>query len=69
MIKTGRQIVQKQQTEQPKELDDRLTALKLAYNVLGSQVRDAKCKASTLYSTNLNTYGLYCILLVFSTLE
>lgn len=44
MIKTGRQIVQKQQTEQPKELDDRLTALKLAYNVLGSQVRDAKCK-------------------------
>ncbi|KAK7166628.1 hypothetical protein R3I93_006395 [Phoxinus phoxinus] len=42
VIKTGRQIVQKQQTEQPKELDDRLTALKLAYNVLGSQVTEGK---------------------------
>ena len=39
VIKTGRQIVQKQQTEQPKELDDRVTALKLLYNQLGSQVR------------------------------
>lgn len=38
VIKTGRQIVQKQQTEQPKELDDRVTALKLLYNQLGSQV-------------------------------
>ncbi|XP_043091945.1 dystrophin isoform X2 [Puntigrus tetrazona] len=42
VIKTGRQIVQKQQTEQPKELDDRLTALKLAYNELGSQVTEGK---------------------------
>uniref|UniRef100_A0A672KY81 Dystrophin n=1 Tax=Sinocyclocheilus grahami TaxID=75366 RepID=A0A672KY81_SINGR len=42
VIKTGRQIVQKQQTEQPKELDDRLTALKLAYNDLGSQVTEGK---------------------------
>lgn len=39
VIKTGRQIVQKQQTEQPKELDDRVTALKLLYNQLGAQVR------------------------------
>lgn len=39
VIKTGRQIVQRQQTEQPKELDDRVTALKLLYNQLGSQVR------------------------------
>lgn len=39
VIKTGRQIVQKQQTEQPKEMDDRVTALKLLYNQLGSQVR------------------------------
>uniref|UniRef100_A0A672MYU9 Dystrophin n=1 Tax=Sinocyclocheilus grahami TaxID=75366 RepID=A0A672MYU9_SINGR len=42
VIKMGRQIVQKQQTEQPKELDDRLTALKLAYNNLGSQVTEGK---------------------------
>lgn len=39
VIKTGRQIVQRQQTEQPKELDDRVTALKLLYNQLGAQVR------------------------------
>lgn len=38
VIKTGRQIVQRQQTEQPKELDDRLTSLKLLYNDLGAQV-------------------------------
>ncbi|KAM3857230.1 dystrophin [Diretmus argenteus] len=42
VIKTGRQIVQRQQTEQPKELDDRLTALKLLYNQLGSQVTESK---------------------------
>lgn len=39
VIKTGRQVVQRQQTEQPRELDDRVTALKLLYNQLGSQVR------------------------------
>lgn len=38
VIKAGRQVVQKQQTEQPKDLDDRVTALKLLYNQLGSQV-------------------------------
>lgn len=38
VIKTGRQIVQKQQTEHPKEMDDRITALKLLYNQLGAQV-------------------------------
>lgn len=38
VIKTGRQIVQKQQTENPKELDERLTALKLQYNELGAKV-------------------------------
>ncbi|XP_062301507.1 dystrophin isoform X2 [Scomber scombrus] len=42
VIKTGRQIVQKQQTEQPKELDDRVTALKLLYNQLGSQITESK---------------------------
>lgn len=38
VIKTGRQIVQKQHTENPKELDERLTALKLQYNELGAKV-------------------------------
>ncbi|XP_047659645.1 dystrophin isoform X2 [Tachysurus fulvidraco] len=42
VIKTGRQIVQRQQTEQPKELDERLTSLKLLYNDLGSQVTEGK---------------------------
>uniref|UniRef100_A0A665TBB9 Dystrophin n=1 Tax=Echeneis naucrates TaxID=173247 RepID=A0A665TBB9_ECHNA len=42
VIKTGRQIVQRQQTEQPKELDDRVTALKLLYNQLGAQVTESK---------------------------
>ncbi|XP_066562465.1 dystrophin isoform X5 [Amia ocellicauda] len=42
VIKTGRQIVQRQQTENPKELDERLTALKLQYNELGAQVTEGK---------------------------
>ncbi|XP_053333050.1 dystrophin isoform X2 [Clarias gariepinus] len=42
VIKTGRQVVQRQQTEQPKELDERLTHLKLLYNDLGSQVTEGK---------------------------
>ncbi|XP_034030182.1 dystrophin isoform X5 [Thalassophryne amazonica] len=42
VIKTGRQIVQRQQTENPKELDERVTALKLLYNQLGSQVTESK---------------------------
>uniref|UniRef100_A0AAQ4PPR1 Dystrophin n=1 Tax=Gasterosteus aculeatus aculeatus TaxID=481459 RepID=A0AAQ4PPR1_GASAC len=42
VIKAGRQVVQKQQTEQPKDLDDRVTALKLLYNQLGSQVTESK---------------------------
>ncbi|XP_078246598.1 dystrophin isoform X3 [Pogona vitticeps] len=42
VIKTGRQIVQKQQTENPKELDERLTALKLQYNDLGAKVTEKK---------------------------
>ncbi|XP_048870512.1 dystrophin isoform X3 [Brienomyrus brachyistius] len=42
VIKTGRQIVQRQQTENPKELDERLTALKLLYNELGAQVTESK---------------------------
>uniref|UniRef100_A0A8D0EDL3 Calponin-homology (CH) domain-containing protein n=1 Tax=Salvator merianae TaxID=96440 RepID=A0A8D0EDL3_SALMN len=42
VIKTGRQIVQKQQTENPKEMDERLTALKLQYNDLGAKVTEKK---------------------------
>lgn len=42
VIKTGRQIVQRQQTEHPKELDDRVTALKLLYNQLGAKVSTLK---------------------------
>ncbi|XP_023808856.1 utrophin isoform X3 [Oryzias latipes] len=42
VIKTGRQIVQKQQTENPKAMDEQLTALKLLYNNLGAQVTEGK---------------------------
>ncbi|XP_037829862.1 dystrophin isoform X1 [Kryptolebias marmoratus] len=42
VIKTGRQIVQRQQTEQPKEMDDRVSGLKLLYNQLGAQVTESK---------------------------
>lgn len=49
VIKTGRQIVQKQQTENPKELDERLTALKLQYNELGAKVSCVFCNTK-LYS-------------------
>ncbi|XP_077920239.1 dystrophin isoform X8 [Halichoerus grypus] len=42
VIKTGRQIVQKKQTENPKELDERVTALKLHYNELGAKVTERK---------------------------
>ncbi|KAM4797278.1 dystrophin [Rhinophrynus dorsalis] len=42
VIKTGRQIVQKQQTENPKDLDERLTALKIQYNELGAKVTEGK---------------------------
>ncbi|KAL0967779.1 hypothetical protein UPYG_G00256790 [Umbra pygmaea] len=42
VIKTGRQIVQKQQTDNPKGMDQQLTALKLLYNDLGAQVTEGK---------------------------
>ncbi|XP_075059751.1 utrophin isoform X2 [Mixophyes fleayi] len=42
VIKTGRQIVQKQQTDHPKHMDEQLTALKLLYNDLGAQVTEGK---------------------------
>ncbi|XP_053146646.1 utrophin isoform X4 [Hemicordylus capensis] len=42
VIKTGRQIVQKQQTDNPKNMDEQLTALKFLYNDLGAQVTEGK---------------------------
>ncbi|KAJ3584665.1 hypothetical protein NHX12_015160, partial [Muraenolepis orangiensis] len=42
VIKTGRQLVQRKQTEEPEELDQRLTAMKLLYNQLGAQVTESK---------------------------
>uniref|UniRef100_A0A670ITQ8 Utrophin n=1 Tax=Podarcis muralis TaxID=64176 RepID=A0A670ITQ8_PODMU len=42
VIKTGRQIVQKQQTDNPKSMDEQLTALKFLYNDLGAQVTEGK---------------------------
>lgn len=43
VIKTGRHIVQKQQTDNPKGMDEQLTSLKILYNDLGAQVRKATC--------------------------
>ncbi|XP_072499637.1 utrophin-like isoform X6 [Notamacropus eugenii] len=42
VIKTGRQIVQKQQTDNPKAMDEQLTSLKFLYNDLGAQVTEGK---------------------------
>ncbi|XP_067900301.1 utrophin-like isoform X3 [Heterodontus francisci] len=42
VIKTGRQIVQKQQTDNPKLMDEQLTDLKLLYNDMGAQVTEGK---------------------------
>ncbi|XP_078471605.1 dystrophin-like isoform X1 [Lampetra planeri] len=42
VIKLGRQIVQKQQTDNPRDLDQRLTSLKLLYNDLGAEVTENK---------------------------
>lgn len=68
VIKTGRQIVQKQQTENPKAMDDQLTALKLLYNDLGAQVAipaqlvlhrksDSRCSPFTFFFSLFTGYG------------
>lgn len=59
VIKTGRQIVQKQQTEQPKEMDDRVTALKLLYNQLGSQVNTQKHTQTHTSSSSKQDIDIY----------
>lgn len=56
VIKTGRQIVQKQQTENPKAMDEQLTALKLLYNDLGAQVS----MTSSSYITHLQSHTSSC---------
>lgn len=57
VIKTGRHIVQKQQTDNPKGMDEQLTSLKVLYNDLGAQVKQGRCTApsvslSFMYSQN-----------------
>ncbi|XP_008579608.1 PREDICTED: utrophin [Galeopterus variegatus] len=42
VIKTGRHIVQKQQSDNPKGMDEQLTSLKVLYNDLGAQVTEGK---------------------------
>ncbi|XP_012590479.1 PREDICTED: utrophin [Condylura cristata] len=42
VIKTGRHMVQKQQTDNPKGMDEQLTSLKILYNDLGAQVTEGK---------------------------
>ncbi|XP_025722002.1 utrophin isoform X12 [Callorhinus ursinus] len=42
VIKTGRHIVQKQQTDNPRGMDEQLTSLKILYNDLGAQVTEGK---------------------------
>ena len=57
VIKTGRHIVQKQQTDNPKGMDEQLTSLKVLYNDLGAQVSRAGAlpplSLSFMYSTIL----------------
>lgn len=55
VIKTGRQIVQKQQTENPKAMDEQLTALKLLYNDLGAQVGTGNIRGAQV---TLDTYKM-----------
>jgi len=38
VIKTGRQIVEKKQVDQPDQLNTQIDAVKLLYNELGAQV-------------------------------
>lgn len=60
VIKTGRQVVQRQQTEQPKELDHRVTTLKLLYNQLGSQVNTLQVDAPD-HSSHILTWTFSCV--------
>lgn len=64
VIKTGRQIVQKQQTDNPKGMDEQLTALKFLYNDLGAQVREInKCMNICLHVISLLLDGVSRLIL------
>ncbi|CAB1340082.1 unnamed protein product [Coregonus sp. 'balchen'] len=56
VIKTGRQIVQKQQTDNPRGMDEQLTALKLLYNDLGAQVTEGKQDLEKAVSLSLRLH-------------
>lgn len=56
VIKTGRQIVQKQQTENPKAMDEQLTALKLLYNDLGAQVNMTSSSCTSCFQSMQATH-------------
>lgn len=56
VIKTGRQIVQKQQTDNPRGMDEQLTALKLLYNDLGAQVTEGKQDLEKALSLSLRLH-------------
>lgn len=60
VIKTGRHIVQKQQTDNPKSMDEQLTSLKVLYNDLGAQV-GALLSLSSLYLSVTPSPNIYQI--------
>lgn len=66
VIKTGRHIVQKQQTDNPKGMDEQLTFLKVLYNDLGAQV--GHCSLSlflSLYFSISPSLDSYCIFILY----
>ena len=50
VIKTGRQIVEKKQVDQPDQLNTQIDAVKLLYNELGAQVRVRLASSIALHS-------------------
>jgi len=50
VIKTGRQIVEKKQVDQPNQLNTQIDAVKQLYNELGAQVQFLRAKAATAFS-------------------
>uniref|UniRef100_A0A8W4FAK9 Utrophin n=1 Tax=Sus scrofa TaxID=9823 RepID=A0A8W4FAK9_PIG len=60
VIKTGRHIVQKQQTDNPKGMDEQLTSLKILYNDLGAQniLKDLEKRKADLNSITESSAAL-----------
>jgi len=50
VIKTGRQIVEKKQVDQPDQLNTQIDAVKLLYNELGAQVNTPSHFVSSIFS-------------------